>query len=141
MAQAVEMSLPMAKEAGVEVEAFADPSLPLAPMDTSRIKQVILNLLSNAIQVSPAGEKVMTRTFVEKDAVVLEIADSGSGIKEEDRERIFEPFFTTKKGGTGLGLAIVKKVLEAHGGKIVFHANQGRGVTFCLSLPLRTSHQ
>jgi two-component system, NtrC family, sensor histidine kinase HydH len=141
LVQAVEMSLPMAKEAGVEVEALPDPSLPVASMDASKIKQVILNLLSNAIQVSPSGEKIRARTSVDRDAVILEIEDTGTGIKEEDRERIFEPFFTTKKGGTGLGLAIVKKVLEAQGGKIVFHPNQGRGVTFRVSLPLKTSHQ
>jgi two-component system sensor histidine kinase HydH len=141
LVQAVEMSIPMAKEAGVAVEALPDPYLPVTLMDASKIKQVILNLLSNAIQVSPTGEKITARTSVERNAVILEIEDSGSGIKEEDRERIFEPFFTTKKGGTGLGLAIVKKVLEAQGGKIVFQPNQGRGVTFRVSLPLRTGYQ
>jgi two-component system sensor histidine kinase HydH len=142
LVEAVEMSLPMAKVARVSVEAHPEPSLPVALMDAPKIKQVILNLLSNAIQASPEGEKVTVYTSVEGNTVVLEVADSGSGIKEEDRERIFQPFFTTKKGGTGLGLAIVKKVLEAHGAKITFLVNQGgRGVTFRVSLPVKISKQ
>jgi signal transduction histidine kinase len=124
-----------------KIETYPEPSLPVAPMDASKIKQVILNLLSNAIQASPKGEKIGARTSVRGNAVVLEVVDSGSGIKEENRERIFQPFFTLKKGGTGLGLAIVKKILEVHGGKIIFYANQSRGVTFRVSLPLRTSSQ
>ncbi len=142
LVETVEMVLPMAKEVRVRVEVLPEPSLPVAPMDASKIKQVILNLLSNAIQASPEGEKVTAHTSLEGNTVILEVADSGYGIKEEDREKIFQPFFTTKKGGTGLGLAIVKKVLEAHGAKIAFHVNQGgRGVTFRVSFPLRTSKQ
>jgi two-component system sensor histidine kinase HydH len=124
-----------------EMETYPEPSLPVAPMDASKIKQVILNVLSNAIQASPKGEKARARTSVRGNAVILEVVDSGSRIKEEDRERIFQPFFTLKKGGTGLGLAIVKKILEVHAGKIVFYANQSSGVTFRVSLPLRTSSQ
>jgi two-component system sensor histidine kinase HydH len=106
------------------------------PLDAPRIKQVILNLVANAIQASPAGEKVSATTSVMKNASVLEVSDSGFGIKEQDQERLFQPFFSTKKEGTGLGLAIVKKIVEAHGGEIAFHTNPERGVTFVVSLPL-----
>jgi two-component system sensor histidine kinase HydH len=133
---AIEVSQPMAKEAGVKLEHHFEPRLPSMSLDAPRMKQVILNLVANAIQASPAGEKVRATTAVIKNAAVLEVSDSGCGIKEEAEERVFQPFFSTKKGGTGLGLAIAKKLVEAHGGEIDFHTNLDRGVTFVVSLPL-----
>jgi two-component system sensor histidine kinase HydH len=133
---AIEVSQPLAKEAGVKLELYFEPGLPSMPLDAPRIKQVILNLVANAIQASPVGEKVRATTSVMKNASVLEVSDSGFGIKEQDHERLFQPFFSTKKEGTGLGLAIVKKIVEAHGGEIAFHTNPDRGVTFVVSLPL-----
>jgi two-component system sensor histidine kinase HydH len=131
----IEVSQPMAKEAGVEVEIQLEPSLPPMAVDVSRMEQVILNLLANAIQASPAGEVVRMRTSIKGNRVILEVSDSGSGIKEEDYERVFQPFFSTKKGGTGLGLAIAKKIVERQRGEIAFHANPDRGITFRIALP------
>lgn len=133
-----EISLPLAKKADVELELDAKPthSLPVMSLDASRMKQVILNLITNAIQASPAGEKVRARTSINTNEVTLEISDAGSGINEKDRENVFRPFFTTKKEGTGLGLPIVKRIVEAHGGQIDFHPNPEKGVTFIVKLPL-----
>ena len=132
----LEISRPMAKKAAVELNADPDHSLPAIPLDVSRMKQVILNLVANAIQASPAGEKVRVRTSMNKNEVILEISDAGSGIDEKVREKVFRPFFSTKKEGTGLGLPIVKKIVEAHGGQIDFHPNPKKGVTFVVKLPL-----
>jgi two-component system sensor histidine kinase HydH len=125
----------MAKSAKVELETDLDMSLPFLMLDAPRIKQVLLNLVTNALQASPPGERVRVRTHGGRRKVDLEVSDSGPGIREKDREKIFTPFFSTKGGGTGLGLAIVKKIVEAHGGKVFFHPNPGKGVTFVVQFP------
>jgi two-component system sensor histidine kinase HydH len=132
----LEMSEPMAKEAGTVLAAQTESSLPAMPLDESRIKQVILNLISNAIQASPPGETISVRTAMGKRTAILEVSDCGCGIKEENRENVFRPFFSSKKNGTGLGLSIVKKIVEAHGGEIDFYKNPEKGVTFKVSLPI-----
>jgi two-component system sensor histidine kinase HydH len=131
----MEVSKPVAKEVGVELESYFDFSLPVMFFDASKIKQVILNLVTNAIQASPAGEKITVRTTHGNRGVILSVSDCGCGIEEKDHEVVFQPFFSTKKGGTGLGLPIVKKIVEAHGGYVSFYANPGKGVTFTVLLP------
>jgi two-component system, NtrC family, sensor histidine kinase HydH len=130
------MTQGMAKAANIGLETDLDSSLPLLMLDASRVKQVLLNLITNALQASPPGERVRVRTRRGRKEVYLEVTDGGSGIRKEDREKIFTPFFSTKKGGTGLGLAIVKKIVEIHGGKIVFQTNTERGVTFFVQFPI-----
>jgi signal transduction histidine kinase len=132
----VETTMPLARKSGVELEPRLEPSLPEILLDPPRMKQALLNLLSNAIQASPPRERVRITTVAGKDSVRVEVADRGEGIQEEHRENLFRPFFTTKKEGTGLGLPIVKKIVEAHGGVVSFQPNQGKGVTFVVSLPL-----
>jgi len=129
------VSEPLAKEGGIELVAELAPSLPGMTLDAARMRQVILNLIANAVQASPEGERVVIGTVVQRNTVLVNIADCGCGIREEDRQKIFEPFFSTKKKGTGLGLAIVKKVVEAHGGAVTFHPNRGKGVTFIIRMP------
>ena len=121
----------------MELKADLDVSLPSLGLDAPRVKQVLLNLIANAIQASPSGERVLVKTRVRSNVVVLEVSDRGSGIREEDQEIVFSPFFSTKRGGTGLGLAIVKKIVETHGGKVSFRSNPEMGVTFVVRLPLR----
>jgi two-component system sensor histidine kinase HydH len=127
----------MAKKAGVELKADLAPSLPLFLLDGPRVKEILLNLITNAVQASPTGEQVWVRTRLGRNEVLLEVSDRGSGIREEDRDIIFSPFFSTKKSGMGLGLAIVKKFVEAHGGEVSLRPNPERGVTFIVRLPFR----
>ena len=134
--ESMDVAQPMAREAMVKLEADLEPSLPSLLVDIPRIKQVVLNLITNAVQASPAGELVMIKTHLSRNGVVLEVIDCGCGIKEQDRERVFHPFFSTKKGGTGLGLGIVQKIVEAHGGEVSFRSNPQTGVTFIVRLPL-----
>jgi two-component system sensor histidine kinase HydH len=131
----MQVSKPVAKEVGVELESYFESSLPVMFLDASRMKQVILNLMTNAIQASPAGEKITVKTAHGNHGMILSVSDCGFGIEEKDHEAVFQPFFSTKNGGAGLGLPIVKKIVEAHGGDVSFHANPGRGVTFTVLLP------
>ena len=133
--ECVELLTPLAKDNQVELKTEFGSELPQQPLDKNRIKQVIINLITNAIQASAKGKTILLRTGKVKNGVVLDVSDSGSGINEEDREKIFEPFFSTKKQGTGLGLAIVKKIVESHGGSIFLYPNQDEGVTFSIRLP------
>ncbi len=106
------------------------------PMDGWRIKQVLINLIMNAIQASPKGEIVMVNLHRQKREIIFDVVDCGSGISPDQRSEIFSPFFTTKKEGTGLGLSIVKKIVEAHKGRIEVLDNPGAGVTFRVVLPI-----
>jgi len=133
--ESIEVAQPMARKAGVELKADLEPSLPALFVDIPRGKQVFLNLITNAVQASPAGERVTVRTHLAGNGVVTEVIDCGCGIKEQDRESVFHPFFSTKRGGTGLGLSIVKKIVEAHGGEVSFRTSSQEGVTFVVRLP------
>ncbi len=114
---------------------------PLAPwpirtsMDGMRMKQVIMNLVLNAIQASPEGETITVQVVHDGRNPAIEIIDHGPGIPREYREEIFSPFYTTRKEGTGLGLAIVRKIVEAHEGRITLLDNPDRGMTFRVEIP------
>jgi signal transduction histidine kinase len=123
---------------GIALADTLDHAIPNCMMDKDCIKEVILNLMSNAVQASPQGKTVAVRTFRHRRQAVFEVSDHGHGILDADRKRIFSPFFSKKKGGTGLGLTIAKKIVLAHGGTITFYQNPGRGVTFRVALPLKS---
>jgi two-component system sensor histidine kinase HydH len=76
-----------------------------------------------------------------RDRLVVEVADTGSGIKPEETPNVFNPFFTTKSGGTGLGLAIAHKIIEDHGGTVTFRSAPGQGTVFTVGLPLRVGRR
>jgi two-component system, NtrC family, sensor histidine kinase HydH len=103
--------------------------------DPEQLKQVLLNLVINAIEASPAGSEIRLRTLVQNHMTAIEIEDSGSGIPAEAVDRIFDPFFTTKPKGTGLGLAISSMIVSQHGGALSFQGNQRGGTTFRIELP------
>jgi two-component system sensor histidine kinase HydH len=134
----VEMTEAIAAKAGVELKVDLFPSLPPLLLDGPRVKEILLNLITNAVQASPTGERVLVKTALERNAVLLKVSDRGCGIMGKDQENVFAPFFSTKKSGTGLGLAIVKKFVEAHGGEVSFQPNPEGGVTFIVRLPLKT---
>jgi two-component system, NtrC family, sensor histidine kinase HydH len=99
------------------------------------LKQVLLNLIINAVQATEGKEKVLIRSFDLEDRLHIEIRDEGCGILPEQLERIFDPFFTTKETGTGLGLAIAANIVEQHGGSLTGTNNPDKGMTFYLELP------
>ena len=111
---------------GAPVKALIDPD---------RIKEAILNIVSNAAQATDCGT-IRIRTGVEDNEAIIELTDTGCGIKEEDLKNIFNPFFTTKPQGTGLGLAVTHKIIQEHNGKIKVESIWGGGTAFRIYLPL-----
>ena len=118
--------------ATIEVEASAAPAR--WSLDAGRIREVVINLLDNA---AAAGPPVTVTVRSERGHLVIEVADCGPGVAEDDRDKIFEPFFTGKTQGTGLGLAIVRRVVELHHGTIAVHPHPGGGALFRAELPAR----
>jgi len=108
---------------------------PVIVSDGDRVLQIIVNLLSNAFRWTPAGGRVELTLSAENGAVSVTVADTGPGIKEEERERIFRPFWSRDGGGTGLGLAIARELAVALGGRIDLESEPGRGSRFELVLP------
>ena len=113
----------------------------LAPVevDATRIKQVFLNLINNAVYVMKGGGKLTLRSSQSGDMVQVEVVDTGTGIAAEHLDRIFEPFFTTKPdvSGTGLGLSVSLGIVQSHGGTIEVRSESGRGSTFTVKFPAR----
>ena len=115
--------------------------LPEVLGDESRVKQVIDNLLSNAMKFTPSGGKVRLVADDMGDFVLVSVSDTGVGVAKENHEKIFEKFFqvdsslTRQVGGTGLGLAISKSIIEMHGGRIWVESESGKGATFRFLLP------
>jgi two-component system, NtrC family, sensor histidine kinase HydH len=120
--------------AGVAGEIAIDTSRapPTWSLDEGRIREVVINLLENAVAAGPPVAVTVRR---DRDRLVLEVADRGPGVPEEDRDKIFEPFFTGKTQGTGLGLAIVRRVVELHHGTIAVYPNPGGGAMFRAEIP------
>lgn len=111
-------------------------NLPAFECDPEQLKQVLLNLLINAIQASPNGSNVVLSARCEGSKVFIQVKDEGAGIAPEIREKIFDPFFTTKESGTGLGLSVAHQIIEQHGGILTAEANADKGMTFSVVLPL-----
>jgi signal transduction histidine kinase len=125
-----------AKECGVELHLELSP-LPPLPCYPGQINQVVLNLLTNAIDACPGGGKVAVRTRALADGVQIQVIDDGQGIDPEIQDRIFDPFFTTKPvgQGTGLGLSISYGIVESHGGRLEVESTPGEGSHFTVWLP------
>jgi signal transduction histidine kinase len=126
---------------GVELKLELQEDLPWVSMDENQMKQVLLNLVHNALQAMPGGGHMEIRTVehqkVGREGVMVSVRDNGMGIQPEDQPRIFEPFFTTKAdhGGTGLGLSVTYGIVSDHGGEIEVVTQPGLGSTFTVWLP------
>lgn len=125
-----------AKSANIGFELSGVEALPPLSADPHQLKQVLLNLLMNAIHAMPEGGIVTVDAKNEPNFKTIRITDSGVGMSDEVLKRIFEPFYTTRREGTGLGLAIVRKIVEQHGGSIVVTSSPGHGTCFTLTWPL-----
>lgn len=125
----------------VDIRLDLDPRIPAIWCHEGRMKQVVLNLIINAVQAMPAGGVLTISLKADQThtlggpAVCLTVSDSGAGIDPAHRSRLFDPFFTTKDDGTGLGLAIVYSIVEAHQGRIDVESAVGRGASFSVVLP------
>jgi two-component system, NtrC family, sensor kinase len=130
---------PEARNHKLTLSRTLSPNLPLVHADGDQIKQVLINLILNAIQATePGGEVFVISRLAELPAGAfgqLEIRDTGVGIRRDRLDDIFNPFFTTKDKGTGLGLAIAHQIIAEHGGSIVVESEEGQGTRFLVSLP------
>ena len=131
-------------ERPISLEVGATDPLPVVTGDDARLRQVLGNLVMNALRHTPAGTPVTVRLRTETEpdpCVVLEVADEGPGLDPEDAAHVFERFYRvdrarTSDGGTGLGLAIVAALVAGHGGRVEVDTAPGRGATFRVRLPL-----
>jgi signal transduction histidine kinase len=107
----------------------------LLECDEEQIKQVLLNLVLNAIQAQPEGGEIIVSTEEKENALWLRVADTGPGIQAGSAEEIFDPFFTTKENGTGLGLPIAYQIVKQHGGELFLESNMSAGCCFTICIP------
>ena len=126
---------------GIALGRTVDERLGTIRADERKVKQVLLNLLSNALKFTPEGGRIDVAATVTDDAIEISVSDTGVGIAPEDQAAVFEEFrqvgaASKKIEGTGLGLAISRKFIELHGGKIWVKSQVGAGSTFTFSLPL-----
>ncbi len=130
------------REKGVALSVSTPDNLPLVEVDGSRIEQVLLNLVGNALQYTPAGGSVRVSAAEEGDELVVRVADTGIGVRREDLNRVFSRFYRVDKsrsragGGSGIGLTIAKHIVERHGGRIWAESGgSGEGSTFSFAIP------
>jgi PAS domain S-box-containing protein len=149
--QALDLFAPQIEARGIRVRREWTVGIPPVPGDAEQLYQALLNLVANAIDAMEEGGTLTVSLGwppleaasggSARDRLVVEIADTGSGIKPEETPNVFNPFFTTKSGGTGLGLAIAHKIIEDHAGSVTFRSVPGQGTVFTVALPLRVGRR
>ena len=112
-----------------------EPDPGLGRFDADQIKQVLINLIKNAVEAMPQGGTITIRTRGNAKGIFVEVQDTGKGITPEHLNEIFNPFFTTKEKGTGLGLAVSLKILNDHNGELLVSSQVGEGSVFTVRLP------
>jgi signal transduction histidine kinase len=126
-----------AEQSGISLSVIAADDLPILDIDPARIREVISNLLTNALRHTPRGGRVELSAAFAGDQVELSVHDTGSGIPEDQLERIFDRFYRSPESpGSGLGLPIAKSLVEAHGGNISATSDPAAGTTIRLMFPL-----
>ncbi|MCP4151622.1 MAG: ATP-binding protein, partial [bacterium] len=112
----------------------------LFDINPTRLQQLVMNLCINAVHAMPEGGELRISLSMNKEKeILLEISDTGSGIKKESLDKIFDALYTTKEEGkgTGLGLFVVKQIVDEHNGKIAVHSEPGKGSTFSITFTCR----
>jgi two-component system OmpR family sensor kinase len=125
----------------ITIEVVDGPGTPEVVGDEARLRQVLGNLMANALQHTPETADITVRVGTTTESAILEVVDKGPGMSQEDALRIFERFYRTdssrarSSGGSGLGLSIVDSLVHAHGGTVNVTTAPGKGCRFCVSLP------
>jgi len=137
--------MPIISRRKQNLEVVIEDELPPVRADRDKIRQVLINLLSNSIKFTPDGGHLRVEVFKENGWCRVSVIDNGIGIKKKDQKIIFKPFsqldgsLPRESGGTGLGLAIAKQIIERHGGRIWVNSEYGKGSQFHFTLPLAMS--
>jgi len=119
---------------GVKLEVFCDNEL-MVYTDPDKLRQIVVNLLSNALKATDKGGSIRILSLKEPNGVAIAVEDTGHGIRQEDLPFIFERFFHSAEGGLGIGLAIVKELVDAHNGRVEARSEYGRGTTVTVHIP------
>jgi signal transduction histidine kinase len=127
---------PVATRQGLTVRVETDPRVPMLEVDRGLLRQAILNLVKNGMEVLSRGGEITIASRHRGERVEISVSDTAGGIAEDVGRRLFEPFFTTKPQGTGLGLSIARQITEEHGGELTW-ANGPRGAIFTIALPVK----
>ena len=125
----------------VTVQCSIDEQLPPLYCDENQLKQVFINIIKNAIEAMPNGGILRIEAKQRQDSILICITDEGCGIPKERMATLGEPFYSTKEKGTGLGLMVSFKIVEAHGGKMEIHSEEGKGTTVCLLFPISSKQE
>jgi signal transduction histidine kinase/DNA-binding response OmpR family regulator len=139
--EVAELLGPRIRDKGQQLGIYVAPTLPLADADAGRLRQVILNLLTNAHQYTPSGGRLHVGAEADRAWVRIVVADSGIGMSEDEAAHVFDRFYRAPSGtaaapGTGLGLSIVQSLVALHGGEIDVASRAGAGTTFQVRLPV-----
>jgi two-component system sensor histidine kinase/response regulator len=133
----------LARAGHLTVTESVPAELPAVRADAVRLRQILLNLTSNAVKYTPAGGRIAVSAAVDNGMLQVAVADTGTGIPKRVGDKVFEPYYRVKGSraqgswaSTGLGLALTKRLVEAHGGKIWFESKPKHGTTFFFTLPL-----
>jgi two-component system nitrogen regulation sensor histidine kinase NtrY len=124
---------------GIEINVSTPDNSPMVELDGEQFKRVLINIFDNATQaITNSGSINVTVNFdIPSNWAYISIADNGSGIKDEDKEKLFLPYFSTKKDGTGLGLAIANRIIAEHKGHIMVRDNEPNGTVFTIEIPIK----
>lgn len=138
----VDFLSPQAQLARIQLRPAASPEPVMADIDPRLIKQAVLNLMLNAMQIMPHGGELIVGAHREADKeggdrAVLTVTDTGPGIAPDDQKQVFDAYFSKRKGGTGLGLALTRRIAREHGGDVRLHSEVGKGSSFSIVLPVK----
>jgi two-component system sensor kinase FixL len=136
--EACGLALVGVQEHGITVHISQETAIPRAVVDRVQIKQVLLNLMRNAVEAMDGCDvrELAVRTGVQSDSVLVSVADTGGGIPPEISAKLFQPFVTTKPEGMGIGLSVCRTIIEAHGGRLWVESNPAGGSVFRFTLPV-----
>ena len=145
----ISLAKPIAERRNINLELRHDDAIPLMRQDPGKLRQILYNLVSNALKFTPEGGRVTLSARVEGRFAVIEVDDTGIGIAEEDQEKVFEKFrqagigraeegiLTREHQGTGLGLSIVRELSKLLGGDVTLKSQPGQGSTFTVRIPMQ----
>jgi len=135
--EAVQLISLRASDGRGRIRIEGEEELPRVAVPRGRLRQVLINVLANAVDATRSGGGIVVRTGAEPDRLVVEVDDTGDGIGEEDLHRVFDPFFTTKDvgEGTGLGLYVSYEIMKNLGGDVSIESQRGRGTRVRITIP------
>ena len=120
----------------LEINVAIDKGVPVVNLDTEQFKRVLINIMDNAIKAMQNKGVIGIHVTTNENNVIIDVADTGPGIPDEEKENLFLPYFSKRKDGTGLGLAIANKIVTDHGGRIRVRNNIPRGSIFTVEIPV-----